>query len=255
MTPPSPDPARLPPEQGAGIELPPPAAQASWPFWNYQDLLFFLSLCLPALLVAVLMVRGLSLAVRTSKPFQGLLAQLIWYVLVFGALYLLLRLRYGQPFWRSLGWKFPVRGALRSAFAGPLLAIAVGYLGYILRTPETEPPFQQMFTDRATIVLFALFVIILGPLCEELAFRGFLMPLLVRSLGVAAGIIATGLLFGLMHAPEYGWHWQHVVLIGTAGSVFGWVRYATGSTAAAAFMHSTYNLMQFAAFVAQNRTV
>jgi len=253
MTPGSPDPG----EPRMELEVPPPAApvERSWPFWNYQDLFFFLSLCVPALLMSVVVVRGLSLLVRTSRPFQGLLAQLIWYVLVFWALYLLLRLRYGQPFWRSLGWKFPVRGALPSMFAGPLLAIAIGYLGYLLRTPEIQLPFQQMFTDRPTIVLFAIFVVILGPLCEELAFRGFLMPLLTRSLGVAAGILATGLLFGLMHAPEYGWHWQHVVLIGTAGSVFGWVRYATGSTAAAAFMHSTYNLMQFSAFVAQNRTI
>lgn len=232
-----------------------PATHTPTVFWNYQDLLFFLSLSIPALLVAVFAVRALAIVTPIGKPFQGLLAQLIWYALVFSALYALLRWRYGQPFWRSLGWKLPARGAAVSLLAGPLLAISIGYLGYVLRTPEIQQPFQQMFVDRPTLVLFAIFVIILGPLCEELAFRGFLMPLLIRSFGVAAGIIATGLLFGLLHAPEYGWHWQHVVLIATAGSVFGWVRYKTGSTAAAAFMHSTYNLTQFAAFLAQNRTV
>jgi membrane protease YdiL (CAAX protease family) len=234
-------------------ESPTPSPQA--PFWNYRDLLFFLSLCAPTLLIAILLVRAFSALTHFGKPFQGLLAQLIWYALVFSSLYALLRVRYGQPFWRSLGWRFPVTGATASFFSGPLLAIAIGYLGFVLRTPEIALPFQQMLADRPTLVLFAIFVVVLGPLCEELAFRGFLMPLLMRSFGTATGIVATGLLFGALHAPEYGWHWQHALLISIAGMVFGWVRFKTGSTAAAAFMHSTYNLTQFAAFLAQNRTL
>ena len=251
MTPQSPDPA----EPRSEIETPPAATQPSSPFWTYQDLFFFISCCVPALLVAVLAVRLLSRFSHMGKPFEGLLAQLIWYLLIFSSLYMLLRLRYGQPFWRSLGWYIPARGAVASMFGGPILAIGAGYLGYLLRTPTIQLPFEQMFEDRPTLFLFAVFVVVLGPLCEELAFRGFLMPLLIRSFGPVTGIIGTGLLFGMLHAPEYSWHWQHVVLIAFAGSVFGWVRYKTGSTAAAAFMHSTYNLTQFAAFVAQNRVL
>ena len=233
---------------------PQPPVTPRVPFWNYQDLLFFLSLCFPSLLIAILIVRAFAGLLHFGKPFQGLLAQLVWYALVFSALFALLRVRYGQPFWRSLGWTFPVAAVTASFFAGPLLAVAIGYLGVVLGTPEIDLPFQQMLQDRPTIVLFAIFVVILGPLCEELAFRGFLMPLLMRSFGPATGIVATGLLFGSLHGPEYGWHWQHAVLISVAGMVFGWVRFRTGSTAAAAAMHSTYNLTQFAAFLAQNRT-
>ena len=242
----------LPPPPVTSYQLP---ATVPTPFWGYQDLLFFLSLCFPTLVVAALLVRGFTALAPLGKPIEGLLAQLIWYALVFSSLYALLRLRYDQPFWRSLGWTFPVAKSIASFLAGPLLAITVGLLGNALRTPEINLPFQQMLENRPTIVLFAIFVVVLGPLCEELAFRGFLMPLLMRSFGAAAGIIATGLLFGCLHAPEYGFHWQHVVLISTAGIVFGWVRYRTGSTAAAFLMHSTYNLTQFAAFLAQNRTL
>ena len=59
-----------------------------------------------------------------------------------------------------------------------------------------------MLENRPTVVLFAIFVVILGPLCEELAFRGFLMPLLMRSFGAATGIIATGILFGACTGPN-----------------------------------------------------
>jgi membrane protease YdiL (CAAX protease family) len=75
------------------------------------------------------------------------------------------------------------------------------------------------------------------------------MPLLARSLGVVAGILLAGMLFGCMHGPEYNWSWQHVLLITLAGVVFGCARYAARSTLAAAMMHSTFNLTQFAAFV------
>jgi hypothetical protein len=207
-------------------------------------------------LITILLVRALSGVIPYGKPFQGLLAQLVWYALVFGALYALLHLRYRQPFWRSLGWNMiPFSTTAMCFVGGPFLAVAIGYFGYVLRTPEISLPFHQMLDNRPTLLLFSLFVVVLGPLCEELAFRGFLLPLFVRSLGAAGGIIVTGLLFGCLHAPEYSWSWRHVLLVAVAGSVFGWVRYVTGSTTAATYMHSTYNLTQFAAFLAQSRTL
>ncbi len=96
---------------------------------------------------------------------------------------------------------------------------------------------------------------ILGPVCEELAFRGFLMPLLIRSLGAAGGIVLTGVIFGSIHGYEYEWSWQFMLLISLAGCIFGWARYKTRSTIAGALMHSTFNLAQFAAFLWKTRTL
>ena len=223
-----------------------------WPFWDYFDLLFLTSLFLPSLFVAALLVKAVFWFI-SGRPLQGLIAQLIAYALIFGALYAILHLRYHQPFWRSLGWKVEPRTAIACLFAGPPLALAIGWLGFILRAPELETPFQEMTQDRVTLFVFAVFVVIIGPLCEELAFRGFLMPLLMRSCGNSAGIILTSLLFGSLHGPEYSWSWRHMLLVATAGCVFGWVRFRTGSTAAAVFMHSTYNMMQLAAFLIQTR--
>ena len=102
--------------------------------------------------------------------------------------------------------------------------------------------------------LFGIFSVILGPVTEELAFRGFFMPLLIRALGAPAGIILTALPFALLHGPEYAWAWQYVLLIGAAGAAFGWVRYGTGSTLASAMMHSTYNLTFFAGLALGQRS-
>ena len=223
------------------------------PFWNYEDFLLFLAFAFLLLIVVAAGIQAVPFSRAYGKAFQGLLAQLIWYALVFGMLYLMLRIRYGQPFWRSLGWRFPFRGMTMILFGGPLLAVGLGLASVLLRTPDIQTPFQQMLNNRPTLLLFAFFAIIIGPLCEELAFRGFLMPLLIRSLGAVAGIVATGALFGLLHAPEYSWSWRHVLLITAAGSAFGWVRYKTGSTAASTTMHAAYNLTQFAAFLGQGQ--
>lgn len=222
------------------------------PFWNYTDLIVFIGLFFPSLILGLLTARAFGHIPGIGKTFVALLGQFFAYLFMFGSLLALFRIKYGRPLLASLGWKFPFQGILLSLIAGPLMAFGVGALGYLLRTPIIKlPMFDQMLTDRKTTAFFALFVVVLGPLSEELAFRGFLMPLLTRSLGVAAGIGLSGLVFGSLHAFEYQWSWRHVVLISTVGCVLGWVRHATGSTTASTFLHSTYNMTQLAAFLAQ----
>ena len=93
---------------------------------------------------------------------------------------------------------------------------------------------MKLIQDRPALIFFGIFSVVLGPLCEELAFRGFLMPLPIRSFGVCAGYCAGGASVRGTAWPEYAWSWQYVVLIGLAGRVFGVVRYKTGSTARSA---------------------
>jgi len=252
-------PIQLPADETAstgGSSIPPLAARNAEPFWGYSDLVFFLALCFPCLLIALAVMGKLAAILSLTKPFQQvLLLQLTWYVLIFASLYALFRLRYNRPFWRSLGWKaLPFGATIISFLGGPVLAASLGYLGFVLRTPEIPLPFQQLISDRTTVVLTGLFVVVLGPICEELAFRGFMMPLFMRTFGALFGIVFTGFLFGFAHGYEYRWSWRHIVLISAAGSIFGWARHKTGSTTAAAFMHATFNLTQFAAFLAQART-
>ena len=220
--------------------------------WDFADLMMFITLAFFAMIPSLLAVKIFAGMVPFGTPFLALLSQLLWYVLIFVALWLLLKIRYGAPFWQSLGWRFPFRGAGLALLAGPFLVLALGLIAILIRTPVLKPPFEQMMGNRPTVALFALFVVVLGPLSEELVFRGFLLPLLMRPLGVAGGIVSTGLIFGALHAYEYEWSWRHSLLIALAGMAFGWARYASGSTAASTFMHATFNLTQFVALLAQS---
>jgi uncharacterized protein len=223
------------------------------PFWDYTDFLLFVVLAFSSL--AVSLVVGLAFT-KLSLPLRLLLPQILWYILAFGLLKALLLFRYQRPFWQSLGWRHVSLSAASGALVmGPVLAISVGLLAFALHTPEIDLPFQQMLGSTFTTITLGTVVVIIGPVCEELAFRGFLMPLLMRSLGAVGGIVLTGFIFGSVHGYEYEWSWQYMLLISLVGCVLGWAKYKTQSTAAAAFMHSTYNLTQFAAFLWHARTL
>jgi uncharacterized protein len=232
----------------------PPAPNV--PFFDYTDLFVFVGICIPCLFIALLLVHAARLFTHIPTPVQLLLVQSVWYFLVFGSVAALFRFRYDRPFWQSLGWRpISLMAAAGAILAGPLLALTVGLLGSALRTPEINLPFEEMLGSSATKVLLGMLVVILGPIAEELAFRGFLMPLLIRSLGAAGGVILTGIIFGSVHGYEYQWSWQYMLLISLVGCVLGWTKYKTQSTVASALMHSTFNLTQFAAFLAQQRSL
>jgi membrane protease YdiL (CAAX protease family) len=242
------------PLSGEPLDLTPTLpAHSREPFWDYTDFLLFAILVGTSLAVSLLVTLA---AYKLSVPVRLLVAQILWYVLAFSALKALLLFRYQRPFWKSLGWRpIPLSAAAGALLSGPILVVSVGLLQFALRAPEVEPPFEQMFGSRGTIVLFGILAVVVGPVAEELAFRGFLMPLLIRSLGAAGGIVLTGIVFGSIHGYEYQWSWQYMLLISLAGCVFGWAKYRTQSTLASALMHCTFNLTQFAALLWRSRTL
>ena len=227
-------------------------AKQSYPFWTYLDLVIFAALALPSMIGGAVLMELLKLAVPRLPAAQLMLpAQFLGYGFWFLCLYIMLKTRYGRPFWPSLRFTFPAPGFWVSFCCGPMLAMIVSALGIALRAPVIELPFRDLLSSRFSIALLGIFITTLGPLCEELAFRGFLLPLLTRSRGGALGIFLTAMPFALLHGAQYRWSWQVLVLVLLAGIVFGWVRYRTGSTASAAAIHATYNLTFFGVFLLQ----
>jgi uncharacterized protein len=216
-------------------------------FWSYEDLALLLSAILPCWAGAYMLVRFSG---ATSKGAQTLIFQSSLFALLLAALYLLVAWRYRKPFWRSLGWVRPVRGAWWCVVGGPLLAVSVAVLGAALRAPELPDPVKGLITGRASLIIVMIFAVVLGPIYEELFFRGFLFPLLAKTFGAAGGIFLSALPFALLHGAQNQWAWQQVTLVGVAGATFGFVRSRTGSTAASTILHSCFNLTQFVAFLA-----
>jgi membrane protease YdiL (CAAX protease family) len=244
--PPQPELAPEPPSEPR--PEPPPER---YPFWTYVDLAVFTGLAIPCILLGYVTVKlvvwGLHLH-PSNKILELLPGQTIGYLLLFAVLYGIFR-TYGRPFWSSLGWTRPRLPAPLILGAGMGTAIAVALVGSLIQTPNTDNPLTELLKGRLSLLLMAIFGVTIGPLCEELAFRGFLQPLLVRSFGTAAGIIGAAVPFGLLHFQEYGNSWKHALLISLAGAGFGWMREATGSTKASTMMHAAYNALFFVAFL------
>jgi membrane protease YdiL (CAAX protease family) len=204
------------------------------------------------MLVAMGAVR-LVKSLLPNRAAEQLVLQSAIYGLLFGVLTMILRVQYGRPFWRSLGWIESGIPVMRIVLLGLGTAIALAMLATVIGTPTTDNPMTELLKDRVSVILIAVFGVTLAPLSEELLFRGFLQPLLVRSLGALPGILVVAVSFGMLHFQEYGNSWKHALVISLAGMAFGGMRYATGSTKASTIMHASYNALFFAGLLAQGK--
>ena len=95
--------------------------------------------------------------------------------------------------------------------------------------------------DSSSIDLALLFltVVIIGPIAEELMFRGYILDAISRKHSDWTAIIWSSILFGLIHFLG-GWFYICSTFIG--GIVYGWIRVRTGSLLPAIAGHMMWNL-------------
>jgi membrane protease YdiL (CAAX protease family) len=95
----------------------------------------------------------------------------------------------------------------------------------------------------------------LGPVLEEVVFRGYSFALFAWSFRRIAPelnlewpvVILTALIFAFVHLAQPGVSWLHLACISTTGTLYGWIRQRWGSTAPAAAAHAVYNLTLYTA--------
>jgi membrane protease YdiL (CAAX protease family) len=182
-----------------------------------------------------------------SKPQFAIGSMVLWYALIFLFLYVTLSVLRGFPFWQTLGWRKLTRpngGPPRSPwlffFSGCGLSILVFIVTAKMQPPE-DVPIEELFRYKNTAMLFMAMAVLIAPLVEETVFRGYLYPLFAKYFGVAASILVTGILFGLMHGAQLGWTWGLVLTLIVVGVIFTFVRARTGSVFASFLLHLGYN--------------
>ncbi len=94
--------------------------------------------------------------------------------------------------------------------------------------------------NSGSLALFLLAVVIVAPISEEVAFRGFLFRGLSASwLGVSGATIVTSAAWACMHVQYDAYTLSQIFLIGL---LLGWIRWATGSTLLTIALHVLANL-------------
>jgi membrane protease YdiL (CAAX protease family) len=230
-----------------------PVPQKGETFWGWHDFVLFASLTVLSLGVAMLCGAGIHSYFHVSEARMNIvmmLGQMAAYGVAFAALKYMFRAEYGEPLLESLHWLATRIDPGRLLLIGFAQAILIALLSTLMSIRQLDNPMNRLLADHPTAIVVAILSVTVGPVAEELAFRGLLQPLLIRSVGVIPGIAATSLLFGFMHFQQYG-AWQSVVLISLAGAGFGFMRQWTGSTKASALMHAGYNSALFILFFAQ----
>jgi membrane protease YdiL (CAAX protease family) len=96
------------------------------------------------------------------------------------------------------------------------VAIALGFALGFLHAHKTIPA-------PATAAVGWIFTLFFIAVPEELFFRGLLLNLLERKIGVRNALIATSLLFGLAHFNKRAayFNWRYVILAAIAGFFYG----------------------------------
>jgi uncharacterized protein len=226
----------------------PPDPKWNDPAWNGWDVLRLVLMTIVAIVVSALamlaVVPGATLKARVHRlgtlPELGIVAQILAWLLLLGYMYILVTKERGSPrFWQALHWNWPAK-MWPFLLVGLAMQIVFVFLERFLPFPK-ETPFDALFRRPTTIVLIAVFSVTLGPLLEELFFRGFLYPVLARRFGIGAGVSLSAMGFSLMHIVQYGYSWASVLLIFLVGMVVGVVRAKKNSVAAGFLVHAAYN--------------
>jgi membrane protease YdiL (CAAX protease family) len=105
-------------------------------------------------------------------------------------------------------------------------------------------------SDDGKLVLLQ---VTLGPVLEEILFRGYLFALLLwaltrlRKTQWNETVVPLGaVVFAVVHLAQPGANWLQAACITFTGALYGAIRNASGSAAAAAMAHAAYNLTLYA---------
>ena len=146
----------------------------------------------------------------------------------------------------NAGWRpTTAAGWLVAASSGLVAGTAVYAVG------SASGQNMMLSSDWRLVVL----QLTLGPVLEEVVFRGYLFALLAWSFRRFATdlvlnwlvVITAALVFAVVHLAQPGVSWLQLACIASTGTLYGWIRQRSGSTAPAAMAHAVYNLVLYAA--------
>jgi uncharacterized protein len=235
----TPQPGPLPPTTPLPGENPP------WSGWDVLGLALLTVITIIVFLFASTLAAQRLLFPRlpagevAKYPLVTVIAQMLAYLVVFAFMIVLAKRGGALSFFAAIRWNWPPLWLLY-LIAGATLAFALQGLAHLLPMPK-ELPIDRFFQTPLEAWALSLFGITLAPLFEELFFRGFLYPVLVRRLGVFAAILLTAAGFGLIHAPQLAQAWAPVLVVFLVGLVLTITRAVTKSVASGLLIHMAYN--------------
>jgi uncharacterized protein len=179
---------------------------------------------------------------------------------------------WNKSFFEGIQWQGKTALRLRwQLFSTALGCFALAVLDEMLLPGPVNAPIDEIFRSPGAAWLMFGFGVTLAPLCEEIFFRGFLLPALATAWdwgsehltgrrsrplddnghplwslpAIVFASIITSLPFALMHAEQTGKSVGPFLLLVTVSLVLCAVRIKTRSVAASTLVHACYNFVLF----------
>ena len=211
-------------------------------------------------------VPDLAGVIHSTLQQPGMQALLVMLVLSLAAVTIVLLVRQRWPRLWSLaqppGFGFvrpeQARFLLLAAVIGVAAPLVGGWLTHWLA--QGHPVTQNISqlgesTPLGWRVPLVLLVVSLGPLVEELLFRGVLLSALLQRWGSVAAVGLSSLVFALAHLPGLDWQVFALPDLFLLALALAWLRLRSGSIWPSVVGHGANNLLAVAAwFVAAHAT-
>ena len=236
----------LPPERVPPLVPKRARGLPAWPPWApFAAMLVTLGIAILGATLATVIAQLAGYDVDAGDPPPGVTITGTFFqdgALILSA-WLLARLTAGSP----TAAQFGLRRVVFGRAVGWLVAAWVAFLAFsgiwaaALSIKENDDLPQELGADDSSTALFfvAVLVCVAAPIAEELFFRGFCFTALRRWIGVAGGAIATGLIFGLIHAGSADV--VFLVPLGVFGTLLCLLYHRTGSLLPCMVLHALNN--------------
>lgn len=121
-----------------------------------------------------------------------------------------------------------------------ILLLALSILKLIKYEPPSMPIFELFYEESRPKLLFVLTILVsfIGPVAEEVFFRGFAYPVLRRRMGIKNAIILISFVFALLHTNLVGF-----LPIMALGILLAYLYEKTGSLIPSITVHILHNLI------------
>ena len=93
--------------------------------------------------------------------------------------------------------------------------------------------------EQLSLAQYVLLFVLIGPITEELLFRGAMFSALMRRWGVRTAVIVPSILWALLHVQYEPWV---IASIAISGVMLAIIRWESGSLYVPIALHSAYNL-------------
>ena len=162
-----------------------------------------------------------------------------------------------RQFWRAQwsradlpGFGFTPPAKKHSYLIAVLLGAAVLLLGgpltHILAGHHQVDQDVSLLAGNVSIgmrLLLAVLVVCVAPFVEELVFRGVLLSGLASRMPIGWAMLASAIVFGCVHLPDFRFIWYPVPALVILGLVSAWLRVRTRSLWPSITLHATNNFI------------